>query len=76
MVALRDEETYPLIVFALIKEVRDGKSGETFLGGKDLIYQTLIIMFSWTIPIQFFTKLGRSYPQSSFFLELLLNYGI
>ena len=38
MVALRDEETYPLIVFAMIKEVRDGTSGETFLGGKDLIY--------------------------------------
>ena len=76
MVALRDEETYPLIVFAMIKEVRDGTSGENLLGSKDIIYQYVMIMFSWTIPIHFFPKSGRFPPQSSFLLELLFNYGI
>ena len=74
--ALRDEGTYPLRVFALIKEVRDGKSGENFLGGKDIIYQPVISMLYWTIPIKFFPKSVRFPPQSLFLLELLVNYGI
>ena len=56
MLALRDEGTYPLIVFVLIKEVRDGKSGEILLGSKDSIYQSLMSIFSMTIPIQVFFK--------------------
>ena len=37
----------------LMKEVRDGTSGENFLGSKDLTYQPVMSMFYWTIPIQF-----------------------
>ena len=74
--ALRDEGTYPLRVFVMMKEVRDGISGENLLGSKDLIYQYVMSIFSWTIPIQFSPKSGRFYPQSSCWLDLLLNYGI
>ena len=35
--ALRDEGTYHLRVFALMKEVRDGTYGDNFLESKDLI---------------------------------------
>ena len=75
-VALRYEGTYPVIFFSLMKVVRDGTSGDNFLGSKDLIYQPVMSMFSWTIPIQVFPKLGRFPHQSSFLLELLLNCGI
>ena len=74
--ALRDEGTYNLRVFALMKEVRDGTSDDNFLGSKDLIYQPVMSMFSWTILIQFFTKSDRFPPQISFLLELLSNYSI
>ena len=71
--ALRYEETYPLRVFELIKELRGGTSGENLLGGKDLIYQPVISIYSLTILIQSFSKSGRSPPQRSFLLELLLK---
>ena len=74
--ALRDEGTYPLRVFSLMKEVMDGSSGENLLGIKDLIYQPVMIIFSFTITIQFFPESGRFSPQSLFLLELLLKYGI
>ena len=74
--ALRGEGTYPLRVFVLTKEVRDGTSGDNFLRSKDIIYQLVISMLSWTIPIQFFPNSGGFSPQISFLLELLLNYGI
>ena len=63
MVALRYEGTHPLRVFALIKEVRDDTSVENFLGSKDIIYQPLMSMFSWTILIQSFPKSGRFPPR-------------
>ena len=44
--ALRDEGTYTLRVLALMKEVRDVKYGDNFLGSKDLIYQPVISIFS------------------------------
>ena len=64
--ALRDEGTYPLRVFALINKVRDGKFGDNLLGGNDLIYQPVMSMFSWTIPIQFFSKSGRFTPRAHY----------
>ena len=71
-----DDGTYPLRVFVLIKEVWDGAHGYNLLVSKDLIYQPVMIIFYWTIPIQFFPKSGRFPPKSSLLLELLLNYGI
>ena len=62
--ALRDEGTCPLRVFALINKVRDSKFGDNLLGGNDLIYQPVTSMFSWTIPIQFFPNSGRSPPRA------------
>ena len=53
---LRDDKTYYLRVFALMKEVRGGTSGDNLLGNKDLIYQPVMSIFSWTILIQFFPK--------------------
>ena len=50
---LRDDKTYYLRVFALMKEVRGGTSGDNLLGSKDLIYQPVMSIFSWTIMIQF-----------------------
>ena len=47
--ALRDEGTYPLRVFVLMKEVRDVTYGYNLLVSKDLIYQPVISMFPWTI---------------------------
>ena len=44
--ALKDQGTYPLRLFDLMTE--------TVLGGKDIIYQPVMRMFHWTIPIQFF----------------------
>ena len=57
--ALRDEGTYPMRFFVLIKKVRDGKYAEKKLGIRDIIYQIVMSMFSWTIPIQFLPKSGR-----------------
>ena len=37
----------------LTKEVMNGISSENLLGSKDLIYQPVMSMFSWAIPIQF-----------------------
>ena len=42
----------------------------------DPIHQPVMIMFSWTVPIQFSPNSGRFPPLSSFLLELLFNYGI
>ena len=52
--ALRDEVAYTLRVLALMKEVRYGTYGDNSLGSKDIIYQTVISMFSWNITIQSF----------------------
>ena len=52
--ALRDEVAYTLRVLALMKEVRYGTYGNNSLGSKDIIYQTVISMFSWNITIQSF----------------------
>ena len=52
--ALRDEGTYHLRFFVMIQEVRDGKSGDNLLGINDKIYQYVMSMFYWTIPIHFF----------------------
>ena len=64
--ALRDEGTYPLRVFMMIKEVRDGTSSDNFLGSKDIIYQPLMSMFYRTIPIQIFPKLNGFSPRALF----------
>ena len=70
-VALRDQGTYPLRLFALMKEVRDGRSGDNFLGGKDIIYQNLndYVFLDHYNPV--FPKSGRFLSQRSFLLELL-----
>ena len=50
-------------VFALMKEVRYGISGDNFLGGKDIIYQYVTSMFSWTFTIQIFQSQIGSLPE-------------
>ena len=47
-----------------MKEVMNGKYGDNFLGSKDLIYQPVMSMFSWTVSIQFFPKSGRFPPRA------------
>ena len=74
--SLRDEGTYHLRVFVLMKEVRDGTYGYNLLLSKDNIYQPVISMLYWTIMIQFFPKSGRFPPHISCLLELLLDHGI
>ena len=59
---LRYERLPPLRVIFMIKEVRDGVYGETFLGGKELNIHTWKSIFSWTTIFQFFPKPGRFTP--------------
>ena len=57
----------------LIKEVMNGTYGDTLLGIKDLIYQPIMSMFSWTIPIQFFPKPGRSPPPDLILVRVIIE---
>ena len=54
--AFSEEGTYPVRVFMLKNEARDGTTGEIFIGIKDIIFRSGTIVFSWNINIQFFPK--------------------
>ena len=71
--ALRDEGTYPLRVFVLTKEVRDGTYGYNLLVIKDIIYQPVISMLYWTIMIQFFPKSGRLPPPELIIVRVVIE---
>ena len=64
-VALIDEGTPLVRVFALSTEAREGTNGDDFWGGKELICQPETMNFSWTNMIQFSLKSGMFPPHNS-----------